>query len=262
MYNNDYIIGVDENGQPYIAHSWVGDKARAAWGSLKNHTPKYISKEYVNGKVRYIYERAKAGAKRAWGSKAGRFIDSHDAGISEKLMEKRALRKAKQQAKKGNRGAEKYYAHRAMQLHQESAKERQAAKDYIGIGAKKRVEEASAKTKAAKTKMNQSHAAEQRTKAQADNLREAARKASGENFNKANSRYSNAASAHNKAQAQYESDTKAYRDAVREGHRATQTYNDSIIGKIERKVQSGKKLTKDEAQQFAAFLARVRNGNK
>lgn len=131
MYNNDYIIGVDENGQPYIAHSWLGDKARAAWGSLKNHKPKYISKEYVNGKVRYIYERAKAGAKRAWGSKAGRFIDEHDAGISEKLMEKRALRKAKQQAKKGNRGAEKYYAHRAMQLHQESAKERQAAKEAV-----------------------------------------------------------------------------------------------------------------------------------
>ena len=125
MYNNDYIVAVDENGQPYIAHA-NGE------GSWLNRTVKYIQKiPLPRGGFRYVYDRAKAGAKKAWGSKAGRWIDSHDAGISEKLMEKRALRKAKQQAKKGNRGAEKYYAHRAMQLHQESAKERQAAKTAV-----------------------------------------------------------------------------------------------------------------------------------
>lgn len=274
MYNNDYIVAIDENGQPYIAHAYATDSKgrntsrgfknafsgfRVKWGSNTGNTPKYKEKIPLgNGKFRYVYEQAKKAAKKAWGSKVGRFIDEHDAGISERLMARRASRKAKQSAKNGDSNAAKYYARRSRELNQESARERQAAKDYIGIGAKERAEKASAATEAARSKKNRSYANQQRTKTQADNLREAARNASGENFNKANARYSSAEAKRRQAQSQYEADTKAYQDAVREGHRANQIYNDSVIGKIQRKVELGKTLTKKEAQQFTAYLAQLR----
>lgn len=258
MYNNDYIVAIDENGQPYIAHAF-GDRARAAWGSLKGTATKYKDKIPLgNGKFRYVYEQAKKAAKKAWGSKAGRWIDSHDAGISEEILRQLAKRKSRRAFKKGDAATARQYAHRAAQLRDEAKGERQRAKDYIGIGAKKRAEEASATTEAARSKKNQSYANQQRTKTQADNLREAARNASGENFNKANARYSSAEAKRRQAQSQYEADTKAYQDAVREGHRANQIYNDSVIGKIQRKVELGKTLTKKEAQQFTAYLAQLR----
>lgn len=262
MYDNDYIIAVNENGQPYIAHrvDAGGAGGRAPWGSKSGRRPLYIAKKFVNGKLQYIYDRAKAGAKKAWGSKAGRWIDSHDAGLSEEIMRRRLHRKANKAFKNNDGASARRYAHRAAELRDEAKAERQVVKDRIGIGAKKRVNEADAATKAAKTQMNKSYAAEQRTKSQAKALGDRAFRASGEKFNEANVHYSNAKNAHREAQSRYEADTKAYRDAVREGHKANQIYNDSIIGKIERKVQLGKKLTKDEAQQFAAFLARVRNG--
>ena len=116
MYNNDYIIAVDENGQPFIAHAYatdgkgsnsrqgirngfkagIGPGLRAAWGSLSGRKPKYDRKEFKNGRWNYIYDEAKKAAKKAWGSKAGRFIDEHDAGLSERLMANRQRRKAKQ----------------------------------------------------------------------------------------------------------------------------------------------------------------------
>jgi len=131
MYNNDYIVTIDENGQPYIAHAF-GDRARAAWGSLKGTATKYKEKIPLgNGKYRYVYEQAKKAAKKAWGSKAGRFIDEHDAGISERLMARRASRKAKQSAKNGDSNAAKYYARRSRELNQESAREHNAAKESI-----------------------------------------------------------------------------------------------------------------------------------
>lgn len=131
MYNNDYIVMVDENGQPYIAHAF-GDRAKAAWGSLKGTATKYIDKIPLgNGKFRYVYEEAKKAAKKAWGSKAGRWIDEHDAGISERLMARRASRLTKKYAKKGDKAAAKYYAGRSMALNQESARERKAAKESI-----------------------------------------------------------------------------------------------------------------------------------
>lgn len=55
MYNDDYVILVDENGQPYIAHAF-GDGARAKWGSLKGRAAKYIEKvKTKSGKWRYFY---------------------------------------------------------------------------------------------------------------------------------------------------------------------------------------------------------------
>jgi hypothetical protein len=67
MYNNDYIVMIDENGQPFIAHAF-GDKAKAAWGSLSGRAVKYKDKLIgPNGKVRYIYDEVVGNnAKRSY----------------------------------------------------------------------------------------------------------------------------------------------------------------------------------------------------
>ena len=128
MYSNDYIIAVDENGQPYIAHAF-GDRIRKKWGELTGRATTYVQKiKRPDGTFRYIYDTAKKAGKKAWGSKVGRFIDEHDAGVSERLMARRASRKAKQSAKNGDRDAAKYYARRSRELNQESAAERNRAK--------------------------------------------------------------------------------------------------------------------------------------
>lgn len=135
MYNNDYVIAVDENGQPYIAHAF-GDRAKAAWGSLSGRATTYIDKIVgPNGKVRYIYETAKrkgkTAAKKAWGSKAGRWIDSHDAGITERIMEKRLIRKGRKAYKSGNREDAMRYSRRANELRKEGRDEMNAARESV-----------------------------------------------------------------------------------------------------------------------------------
>ena len=137
MYNNDYIIAVDENGQPYIAHAF-GDGIRKKWGELTGRATTYVQKiKRPDGTFRYIYDTAKKAGKKAWGSKVGRFIDEHDAGVSERLMARRASRKAKQSAKSGDRDAAKYYARRSRELNQESASERNRAKRTVDAARKK-----------------------------------------------------------------------------------------------------------------------------
>lgn len=134
MYNNDYIIAVDENGQPYIAHA-NGE------GNWLNKAVKYIKKEMgPDGKMRYYYNTAKrkagTAAKMAWRSKAGRWIDSHDAGITERIMEKRLIRKGKKAYKSGNREDAMRYSRRANELRKEGRDEMRAAKE--NIAAKKK----------------------------------------------------------------------------------------------------------------------------
>lgn len=129
MYNNDYIIAVDENGQPYIAHA-NGE------GSWLNRAVKYIKKEMgPDGKMRYYYNTAKrkagTAAKKAWGSKAGRWIDSHDAGITERIMEKRLTRKGRKAYKSGNREDAMRYSRRANELRKEGRDEMRAAKENV-----------------------------------------------------------------------------------------------------------------------------------
>lgn len=137
MYNNDYIIAVDANGQPYIAHAF-GDGIRKKWGELTGRATTYVQKiKRPDGTFRYIYDTAKKAGKKAWGSKVGRFIDEHDAGVSERLMARRASRKAKQSAKKGDRDAAKYYARRSRELNQESAAERNRAKRTVDAARQK-----------------------------------------------------------------------------------------------------------------------------
>lgn len=141
MYNNDYIIAVDENGSPYIAHANAAGGAdgagRAAWGSGTGRRPLYIAKEIVNGKLRYIYDRAKSGAKRAWGSKAGRWIDEHDAGISEEILRRRAKRKSRAAFKKGDAATARQYAHKAAELRDEARDERARAKRTLAAAPKR-----------------------------------------------------------------------------------------------------------------------------
>ena len=67
MYDNDYIIAIDENGQPYIAHSKVGDAAKAAWGSVSGRAVKYYDKIRTStGKWRYFYSPEELKAYRAY----------------------------------------------------------------------------------------------------------------------------------------------------------------------------------------------------
>lgn len=53
MPYNDYIILIDENGSPYIAHG-------KGWNTWKNRITKYKDKIPLgNGKFRYIYDETK-----------------------------------------------------------------------------------------------------------------------------------------------------------------------------------------------------------
>lgn len=157
MYNNDYIIAVDENGQPYIAHAYatdgegrnsrqgirngfkagIGPGLRAAWGSLSGRKPKYDRKEFKNGRWNYIYDEAKKAAKKAWASKAGRWIDEHDAGISEEILRRRAKRKSRAAFKKGDAATARQYAHRAAELRDEARDERARAKRTLAAAPKR-----------------------------------------------------------------------------------------------------------------------------
>ena len=151
MYNNDYIIAVDENGQPYIAHAYATDgkgenygrgvqNARTLGGKLHAYLQKVKTK---TGKWRYLYtpeEVAALGrraAKRAWGSKAGRWIDEHDAGISEEILRRRAKRKSRAAFKKGDAATARQYAHKAAELRDEARDERARAKRTLAAAPKR-----------------------------------------------------------------------------------------------------------------------------
>lgn len=146
MYDNDYIVLMDENGTPYLAHAYATDgkgsnrmagirnafKGFAPWGSKTGNTHKYKEKIPLgNGKFRYVYEQAKKAAKKAWGSKAGRWIDEHDAGLSERLMSGVYGRKKRRAQKSGDRDAASYYSKRQQALKYEGRREGKAAKDAV-----------------------------------------------------------------------------------------------------------------------------------
>lgn len=125
----DYIIMVDENGEPYIAHAFGN-------GSWIKRVVKYDKKEPDGkGGWRYYYNtvKRKAGtaAKKAWGSKAGRWIDSHDAGITERIMANRLSRKSKRASKKGYNDDAMAYSKRSAELRREAKSEREATKEKL-----------------------------------------------------------------------------------------------------------------------------------
>lgn len=152
MYNNDYIIAVDENGSPYIAHAYATDNkgkntARGvnnAVAGFRTRSHQYLQKvKTKTGKWRYLYtpeEVAALGrraAKRAWGSKAGRWIDEHDAGLSERLMANRQRRKAKQADKAGRHQEAEERRAKAMSLYRESKDEGARAKRTLAAAPKR-----------------------------------------------------------------------------------------------------------------------------
>lgn len=137
MYNNDYIVMVDENGQPYIAHAY-GDGLRKKWGELTGRATTYVQKiKRPDGTFRYIYDTAKKAGKKAWGSKAGRWIDEHDAGLSERLMANRQRRKAKQADKAGRHQEAEERRAKAMSLYRESKDEGARAKRTLAAAPKR-----------------------------------------------------------------------------------------------------------------------------
>lgn len=133
--NNDYVILINENGEPYIAHSLVGN-IRSEW---KSH--KYVGKERLpNGKYRYFYSpeelkaflqgvarRTKNDAKQSYdkaknsarsakdtikknanqtmenvrkaGKKTAKWVDDHDAGLTETLRYAKNRKTADQETK-------------------------------------------------------------------------------------------------------------------------------------------------------------------
>lgn len=69
MNDNDYVIFIDENGQPYIAHS-VFTKARDAAKSAARSAHKYIARIgdryfYTQEELKAFYNRGKAAAGKA-----------------------------------------------------------------------------------------------------------------------------------------------------------------------------------------------------
>ena len=114
MQYDDYIILVDENGRPYIAH---GERYQVFKSALRNSRPvKYIEKFpnfYGLGKTAYAYTEEAARYMRNIGRSAGRkvkgaankaakFVDDHDAGLTERIQSRSYSRQAKRAAKRGN----------------------------------------------------------------------------------------------------------------------------------------------------------------
>lgn len=106
MYDNDYIVLIDENGQPYIAHAF-GDRIKNYASNRKNH--KYIQRfdnYWGPGKHAYAYSQAEvkmynAGRRLGKGAKkAAQWLDDHDAGLTERVQARSLERKANRVGKK------------------------------------------------------------------------------------------------------------------------------------------------------------------
>lgn len=141
MAYNDYVILVDENGQPYIAH---GERYQRFRNALKNRAHKYLEKfpnlyragatayAYTEDQVRQMRNYARTGGRKAVAAakRAGRYIDDHDAGLTERIQAGRLSRKAKRVGKKDRDAGEAMNA-------EASRLRRQAKSEYESSGAKK-----------------------------------------------------------------------------------------------------------------------------
>lgn len=146
MTYNDYVILVDENGQPYIAH---GERYQRFRTALRNRAHKYLEKFpnlYRTGRTAYAYTEnqlrqmrnyARTGGrklKRA-AEKAGRYIDDHDAGITERIQARALQSKAKRVGKKDRDAGNALNA-------EASRLRRQGKSEYENSGLKKAVDKA------------------------------------------------------------------------------------------------------------------------
>lgn len=142
MAYNDYVILVDENGQPFIAHAF-GDRIKNYVQRRKDH--KYIQRfdnYFGPGKHAYAYSDAEvklysAGRKVGHAAKrAAKFVDDHDAGLSERVQSRYYQSKANAAKRRGDKDASNEYAMR-------SASYRRQSKDEYGrSGVKKAVDAA------------------------------------------------------------------------------------------------------------------------
>ena len=115
MQYDDFVVLIDENGQPFIAH---GERYQRFRSALRNSRPvKYLEKFpnlYNNGRAAYAYTEeqvrqmrnyARGLGRKAKGAakKAAKFVDDHDAGLTERMQSRKYARQAKRASKRGNR---------------------------------------------------------------------------------------------------------------------------------------------------------------
>ena len=145
MYDNDYIVLVDENGQPYIAHAF-GDGVKNYISNRKEHKYKQRFDNYWGpGKHAYAYTDAEVklysagrrignAAKNA-AKKAGRYIDDHDAGLTERMQAGRLSRQSRRASRKGYHDDATEYANRAAELRRQSREEYENSRVKKGVDA-------------------------------------------------------------------------------------------------------------------------------
>lgn len=142
MAYNDYVILVDENGQPFIAHAF-GDRIKNYVQRRKDH--KYIQRfdnYFGPGKHAYAYSDAEvklysAGRKVGRAAKrAAKFVDDHDAGLSERVQSRYYQSKANAAKRRGDKDASNEYAMRS------ASYRRQSEDEYGRSGVKKAVDAA------------------------------------------------------------------------------------------------------------------------
>lgn len=137
MTENDYVILVDENGTPYIAHAF-GDRFRTMMNRRKNH--KYIQRfdnYWGPGKHAYAYTNAEvklySAGRRAKNAvkKAAKYVDDHDAGLTEAIQARSARRKKNRAIKTGDTQGISKYTRQEGRLREQSRQERNAAANTI-----------------------------------------------------------------------------------------------------------------------------------
>lgn len=146
MTYNDYVILVDENGTPYIAH---GERYQQFRNNLKNSRPvKYLQKFpnfYGMGKTAYAYteqqlRNLRAGGRRAASAvkntatkaagsakntakRAAKYLDDHDAGLSEAIGARAAQRRVDRANRRGDTETAEKNARKAYRLREQSRRE-------------------------------------------------------------------------------------------------------------------------------------------
>lgn len=143
MTDNDYVILVDENGTPYIAH---GERYQQFKNNLKNsRAVKYLARFpnfYGMGKTAYAYTEQQlrnlrnGGGKAATAvqntaKKAAKYVDDHDAGLTERIQANRLHRQSLRAGRKGD-------TNKAAALEREAGRQRiQGRKEYNNSSVKK-----------------------------------------------------------------------------------------------------------------------------
>lgn len=135
MTENDYVILVDENGTPYIAH---GERYQRFKNNLKNsRAVKYLARFpnfYGMGKTAYAYTeqqlrnlrnggRKAANTVKNTAKKAAKYVDDHDAGLTEAIGARVAQRRVDRANRRGDTETAEKNARKAYRLREQSRRE-------------------------------------------------------------------------------------------------------------------------------------------